>query len=93
MRIKENEKKILKEAVMAQDPNAEVYLFGSRADDEAKGGDIDVLVLSQCLTFKDKLKIKARMFETLEDQTIHLIIGRDQADPFVRIALDRGVPL
>lgn len=78
---------------MARDPNAEVYLFGSRADDEAKGGDIDVLVLSRSLTFKDKLKIKARMFEALEDQTIHLIIGRDQADPFVRIALNQGVPL
>ncbi len=93
MRIKEDERKILKESVQERDPNAKVYLFGSRTDDDAKGGDIDILVLSQSLTFQDKLKIKARIFEFLEDQTIHMVIGRDTADPFVRVALNQGILL
>ncbi len=93
MRIKEDEREILRESVRERDPDAMVYLFGSRADDKAKGGDIDILVLSQRLTLKDKLKIKARIFEFLEDQAIHLVIGRDTADPFVRAALNEGILL
>ncbi len=93
MRIKENERKILKESVKERDPDAKVYLFGSRTDDNKKGGDIDILALSQRLTFADKLKIKARIFQSLEDQSIHLVIGRDTTDPFVKIALHEGVLL
>ena len=93
MRIKEDERRILKVSVRERDPDAKVYLFGSRTDDDAKGGDIDILVLSQCLTFQDKLKIKARILEFIEDQSIHLVIGRDTADPFVKIALNQGILL
>jgi len=39
------------------------------------------------------LKIKARIFEFIEDQSIHLVIGRDMADPFVKIALNQGILL
>ena len=93
MRIKENEIRVLKDAVRERDPDAELYLFGSRANDQARGGDIDILILSQRLTFKDKMKIKGRIFEFLEDQMVHLVIARDTVDPFVRVALDKGVPL
>ena len=93
MRIKKAEIKILKESVRESDPDAEIYLFGSRTNDQAKGGDIDILVLSQSLTFKDQIKIKARIFNSLEEQAIHLVIARDMTDPFVRVALNEGVPL
>ena len=93
MRIKKAEIKILKESVRERDPDAEIYLFGSRTNDQAKGGDIDILVLSQRLTFKDQIKIKARIFKSLEEQAIHLVIARDMTDPFVRVALNEGVPL
>ena len=93
MRIKKAEIKILKESVRESDPDAEIYLFGSRTNDQAKGGDIDILVLSQRLTFKDQIKIKARIFKSLEEQAIHLVIARDMTDPFVRVALNEGVPL
>ena len=93
MRIKEDEIRVLKDAVRERDPDAELYLFGSRANDQARGGDIDILILSQRLTFKDKMKIKGRIFEFLEDQMVHLVIARDTVDPFIRVALDKGVPL
>lgn len=51
------------------------------------------MVLSENLTFKDKLKIKARIFEFMEVQAIHLIIAHDTSDLFVRAVLDEGVPL
>ena len=93
MRIKKNEIKILKESVRERDPDAEIYLFGSRTNDQAKGGDIDILVLSQRLTFKDQIKIKTRIFKSLEEQAVHLVIADDVTDPFVRVALNEGIPL
>jgi len=93
MRIKKDEIKILKESVRERDPDAGIYLFGSRVDDQGRGGDIDILVLSQHLTFKDKIKIKSRIFKSLEEQMVHLVIARDTADPFIRIALEEGIPL
>jgi len=42
MRIKEHEKNAIVEAVKNTDTNARVWLFGSRADDSKKGGDIDI---------------------------------------------------
>ena len=93
MRIKKDEIKILKESVRESDPDAEIYLFGSRTNDLAKGGDIDILVLSQRLTFKDQIKIKARIFKSLEEQAVHLVMEGDVTDPFVRVALNEGIPL
>lgn len=94
MRLKDHEKNILRETVRSRDPNARVYLFGSRTDDARKGGDIDILVLSDCLTFDDKLKIKTRLFDAMDEQTIHMIIARSaDEDPFVKIALSHGMLL
>jgi predicted nucleotidyltransferase len=43
MRITEHEKNVIVDAVKSADPNAKVWLFGSRVDDSKKGGDIDIL--------------------------------------------------
>jgi predicted nucleotidyltransferase len=93
MRLSPEEKSAVVDAVIRFDPEAKIYLFGSRADDRQKGGDIDILVFSNRLKFKDKLKIKAVLFETMEDQKIDLIITKDSNDPFVKIALEKGVRL
>ena len=93
MRLSPEEKSAVVDAIIHLDPEARIYLFGSRVDDRQKGGDIDILVFSNRLKFKDKLKIKAVLFETMEDQKIDLIITKDSNDPFVKIALEKGVRL
>ncbi len=47
MRISKAKISFLKTELVKLAPNSEVYLFGSRVDDSAKGGDIDILLLSE----------------------------------------------
>jgi len=93
MRLKPEEISVITSAVLEKDSQAKIYLFGSRADDSARGGDIDILVLSGRLTFKDKLKIKAKIFESMEDQKLDILISPDITDPFVKLAKENGILL
>jgi predicted nucleotidyltransferase len=58
-------------------PEAEVRLFGSRIDDEARGGDIDLLVVSE-QPVEDKarksLALVARLQMRLGDQPIDVLV-------------------
>ncbi len=51
MRLKSYEISVIKDCIEALDKDARIYLFGSRTDNEKKGGDIDLLVLSHKLSY------------------------------------------
>lgn len=93
MRLTSQEVSVIKSSILRYDPNAKIVLFGSRVHDDKRGGDIDLLILSDTLTFHDKGKIKHAIFESLEEQRIDITISNDLADPFVQIALKEGIPL
>lgn len=93
MRLTKNEVSTIKSAVHQLDPNALIFLFGSRVHDHKKGGDIDLLILSEILNFFDKAKIKTSIFEHIEEQRIDISIAKDDSDPFVKIALEEGIAL
>ena len=93
MRLKDSEQKAILSTVKSLDNNASVYLFGSRVDDTKKGGDIDLLVLSDRLTSDNKRTIKMKLYELLGEQKIDLLIAADDSDPFVKLALGTGVKL
>lgn len=93
MRLNEEEITAIRETVRALDSEAKVYLFGSRADDTKRGGDIDLLIMSQALTRGDAGKIRWRLWELMGEQKVDIIIAKDTTDPFVRIALKEGVIL
>ena len=93
MRLTAIEKAAIIEAITSVDPDAQIYLFGSRTDDTQKGGDIDLLIFSQKITFGEKLKIKAAIFEKIDEQKIDLVITDNENDPFVKMVLEKGVVL
>lgn len=47
MRLTGLEVSAIKESVRSFDPEAKVFLFGSREDDSKKGGDVDLFILSE----------------------------------------------
>lgn len=93
MRLTTNEIEIIKNSVRTLDGNAAVYLFGSRVDDTKRGGDIDLLIMSEKLTGEDGRKIRSLLHEQLGEQKLDILIARDTSEPFVRIALREGVLL
>jgi len=54
--------------------DAAVYLFGSRADDGRKGGDVDILVLSDPkLNWEETARIRQRFWDQFGFQKLDLI--------------------
>lgn len=90
MRLKPEEKEVIVRAVRLVDPQAEVFLFGSRLEDLGKGGDIDILIHSRIITLDGKLKIKKEIFSHLEEQKIDIVISPDLEDPFARLIMEEG---
>ncbi|RJP27551.1 MAG: nucleotidyltransferase domain-containing protein [Candidatus Omnitrophota bacterium] len=94
MRLSEDERQWIKQSVCRLDPQAQIWLFGSRVSDREKGGDIDLLILSDRLTFADKLEIKRFLFERMDEQKIDIVISSpDKQDPFMNLALENSVRL
>jgi uncharacterized protein len=86
MRLTSMERSVIKEAVSGIDPNAEVFLFGSRVSRHAKGGDIDLLIISETMGIKDKVNLLLQIKDKLGEQKIDVIIkskAEIKDDPFV----------
>ena len=90
IRLSTQEINAIKAAVASLDAEARVFLFGSRTDPLQKGGDIDLLILSKKLQPIDGVKITRKLFETLEEQKIDILIASEILDPFVKIAFETG---
>jgi predicted nucleotidyltransferase len=93
MRLSETEKKTLVRAVLAQDSEAKVWLFGSRVDDEKRGGDLDIAVLSSRIGRSEKMHIRRSVADALGEQKIDVVVSTDGEDAFFRLALEHAVRL
>ena len=95
MRLSTDQQRIIHDAVHSLDPDAKVLLFGSRADDNAQGGDIDLFVISRRIGMREEWKIRREILDAIGWQKLDLIVRRpDQLDsPISRIALEKGVSL
>ncbi len=78
MRLRKNQQQIIRKTVREIfGPDATAYLFGSRVDDSARGGDIDLLVRlekPQVETERKILRLVARLQIRLGDQPIDVLL-------------------
>ncbi len=93
MRLIHEEQLAIGDTIHKADVDAAIYLFGSRADDTAKGGDIDLLVLSKKIDLMTKLDILAQLHQKLGARKIDIAIYPDFSSPFSRMAMQTGVLL
>ncbi|MEL3901400.1 MAG: nucleotidyltransferase domain-containing protein [Treponema phagedenis] len=99
MRISEQTKGLITEAVIQYMPQAEkIILFGSRADDTKRGGDIDLLVQTagdSAVVFTQKVQAVSAMQLQLNGQRIDLVTARGEDDErlIVQTAYREGVVL
>ncbi len=93
MRLSKEQRQILVRVITSHDPDAEIHLFGSRVNDRARGGDIDLLVISNKLNLMSKLDILGELHRELGDRRIDLIVTSDASRPFERIAKTEGIRL
>jgi predicted nucleotidyltransferase len=95
MRLTAKQQAAIVGAVGRQDPDARIILFGSRADDHAKGGDIDLLIVSDRIGLHQEWEIRRDILDEIGWQKLDLIVRRgNQLDsPIAGIAMATGVPL
>ena len=95
MRLKTEQAEFIKTAILQYRPEASVYLFGSRAHDHLKGGDIDILVISEKeLTAREKREIKIILYREFGHQKIDIAsFKKDDPSAFKELALMEAVKI
>ena len=76
---------------------AKVYLFGSRINDEKKGGDIDLLVVPALEIENERAKVNelnVKLILSLGDQKIDIVVKRPSDIRYItEVALKTGIEL
>jgi predicted nucleotidyltransferase len=92
MRIPLEQLDFLKQQFGRLDLNFEMYLFGSRLDNAKRGGDIDVMVLTEkLLSVEQKLTIKLEFYKKFGEQKLDIVNFTFNAeDNFKKLILLEG---
>ena len=100
MRLTDKEIKAIKEvAKLVFGEEATVKVFGSRIDDQMKGGDIDLLIqcnmaISRSEQYQRKIKFLVQLKKIIGDQKIDVLIDNGlHTNPIIREAYKEGVLL
>ncbi|SFP84413.1 nucleotidyltransferase domain-containing protein [Hydrogenimonas thermophila] len=94
MRITKEQIDLLKSELQKLSKEARLYLFGSRVNDEKRGGDIDLLIISDSLTKKDIRKLRIEFFKHFGEQKLDIVLDNSKLEkPFVKLILPKAVRL
>lgn len=94
MRLAEDEIETLKNKLYSFSKKAQLYLFGSRLDDTKKGGDIDLLVVSDEITNKEIRLLRIEFFKKFGEQKLDIVLDNGKSsNPFVQHIRQKAVLL
>ncbi len=95
MRLSSQDHLAIKGVLSKFDPLGRVYLFGSRTDDQRRGGDIDLLFETEReFSLKEELQARYKL-ELACGVRVDLVVKQknDDPTPIHMIALSKGVVL
>jgi predicted nucleotidyltransferase len=93
MRITEQQRKIITQsAAEVFGSDVEVRLFGSRTNDLARGGDIDIQVVAPNSTYRDELAFLVAVDREL-DERVDLRVQRGDSLLIDEVAFNEGILL
>lgn len=98
MRLTDHEIQIIKNSCFGVFGNGSIYLFGSRVDDTARGGDIDLYIIPDQafpmpILLEKKLEFLVQIKNQIGEQKIDVVIARDQNRLIEKEALQKGIRL
>ena len=96
MRLTEKEVETIKSVVQKYISDAKIVLFGSRVYDNKRGGDIDLLVVSnQNVGLNEKIKILAEFELNGIERKVDLIFKTPNTEEkgIIRTAIEEGITL
>lgn len=94
VRLSKEEVETIKSIVKKYDPAAEILIFGSRTDLTKRGGDIDILIVSDKIDYRIRRKIRVDLQLALGDRKVDLIItDNPEKNEFTKIAYKYGVKI
>jgi len=94
MRLSKGEVDVLKKSIKEFDSKAKLYLFGSRADINKRGGDIDLLIVSNKIKRKDTRRVRLDFFQKFGEQKLDIVVDNGSLkEPFVKYIFEKAVLL
>jgi uncharacterized protein len=97
MRLNPDQIEIIRNAAQAAfGPGVEIFLFGSRLDDNKRGGDIDLLIHPESTDqpLIRKIRFLGLLERQLGERKIDVVVAHpDDIRPIVQIARSTGVRL
>jgi len=95
MRLSEQQLQAIKESVSKELTQAEIFLYGSRVDDDKRGGDIDLLVYSEApVNLMLKTKIKSKIKQKIGDQKLDIqFLKSGETNAFVELVKSEAIKL
>lgn len=94
MRLYPEQVEVLKNKLQTLSSDAKLYLFGSRVDDTARGGDIDLLVVSDKLTKKDLRLLRVDFYKHFGEQKLDILLDNGELKhPFVKHIFKKAILL
>lgn len=95
MRVEKEKLQFIKKCVQKNIGRAAVYLFGSRTDNNKKGGDLDILVIgARKLKLPEKIDIRVRFYKKFGEQKLDIVsFHKDEDSVFKSLALDSAIKI
>lgn len=94
MRLRAKETQAIRQVLRSADPQGRIFLFGSRTNDDKKGGDIDVFFeTTKKLELRSKLALEYQLTTLCETKVDLLVKTPEQEERAIFDIARKGISL